>query len=69
MADCRVYRRHGGQFAWALNTNRVHAVRGWVADCPHCGEEITWRGSYPTGGPTRKNTKDALHQHIKARHS
>lgn len=64
MADCVIVKRHDGQWAWALETSQVRAIRQWCAACPDCGTEVVWRGS----PPTRKNTKDALYRHRRERH-
>lgn len=54
-------RKRAMTWAWALATNKIHAVRMWVAACPSCGTET--RGSH-----TRKQAKDELYRHQQKQH-
>jgi hypothetical protein len=65
VTDCRIYRRQFGMRSWNPTTGVVRTHREWCAECPHCPEIIRWHGSWST----RKNVKDALHRHVKEKHS
>lgn len=62
-----IRRSFEGEWAWVAGTDRVIVRRHWVADCPECGEKVTWSGAGWTSR-TRKNTKDALYRHVQEHH-
>ena len=73
--DCRVFKR-ADRSSWVAGDGhrQVRFGRAWVAICGDCGEEIRPSsynangGRWHRKGVTRKVAKDALHQHLAARH-